>query len=154
MSDELGPWYESDKPWRHGLGIGGWIAMTVAFFLLIGAAIWGAKVLFAPAKGAGDQELIIHDGRNRVNAQEWFAGQLGQIKAADQKLDMAADDMAANPDDRFAKTNYIGLKNRCIDMVNAYNSEANKISRGRWISPDLPQQINTSDPATDCLESK
>lgn len=151
------PWHESDNParvvrggtWRAGI----WIVAVVLFVALIGGLIWGGRVLFSPVKGAGDQELIINDGRNRVNAQEWFAGQYGQILTADRNLDQAAADLAKNPTGDFEKTNYTGLKNRCVDMVNTYNTEALKVSRGKWISPNLPQQINTTDEATNCLET-
>jgi hypothetical protein len=150
------PWYESDSPGRFARG-GMWrmaliIIAIVVFFGLLTAGIWWIRVVTAPVKGAGDQEIIINDGRNRINAQEWFEGQYAQILAADQKLDQAKADLDANPGDDFYRTNYTGLKNRCIDMVNAYDAEANKVSRGEWRDPALPNKINQSDSKTDCKE--
>jgi hypothetical protein len=151
------PWYESTNPTRVARGaswrIAVWILAIIVFAGLISGGVWLAKVLLSEPKGAGDQELIVNDGRNRVNAQEWFASQYGQILAADRNLDEAAANVAANPDDPFYRTNYTGLKNRCVDMVTAYNAEAAKISRGKWISPDFPSRIDETDPKTDCKES-
>jgi hypothetical protein len=151
------PWYESPNPSRVARGgswrIGVWIICAVVFFALLGGAIWGIKVLVSGPKGAGDQEIITNDGRNRINAQEWFQSQYGQILTADRQLDDAAANLAKNPTGDFEKTNYTGLKNRCVDMVNAYNAEANKVTRGKWMSPDLPEHIDDSDPKTDCKET-
>lgn len=151
------PWYESDNPSRVARGIGWraatWIVVGVLFFGAIGVGIWYFKVATSGAKGAGDQTRIVNDGRNRVNAQEWFEGQYNLILGADQKLDQAAADKAASPGDAFAATNYTGLVNRCIDMRNAYNAEANKVSRGQWRDPRLPYQIDQTDPKTDCKET-
>lgn len=156
------PWYESDSPgrvvrggsWRVAL----WIVGVVAFVGLLGAGIWAVKVAVSGPKGAGDATRITNDGRNRVNAQEWFHSQYGQIKTADGNLDQAAANLAACPTDcedhAFHLTNYTGLKNRCVDMVNAYNAEAGKVSRGKWLDPALPQQIGNGDSATDCKESQ
>lgn len=152
------PWYDSDNPsrvvrgatWRTFL----WIIGIVAFVGLLSGGIWALRVATAPIKGAGDQEIIINDGRNRINAQEWFEGQYGQIKAADRKLDDAATNLAANPGDDFWRTNYTGLKNRCIEMVEAYNAEAHKVSREDWRDPRLPSRIDNTDPSTDCKETE
>jgi hypothetical protein len=151
------PWYESSNPSRVARGgtwrIFLWILACLAFIGLIVGIVYGVKVLTAPVRGAGDQEIIVNDGRNRVNAQEWFENQYNLILATDQKLDQAAADAAAHPNDSFYQTNYTGLKNRCIDMVAAYNAEAQKVSRGDWRSADLPAHINNTDPRTDCKET-
>lgn len=151
------PWYESDNPgrvargasWRGAL----WIIGIIVLVLAIGAGIWGLRVATAPIKGAGDQEIIVNDGRNRINSQEWFESQYGQILTADRNLDEAAKNLVAHPDDPFYQTNYTGLKNRCVEMVNNYNAEARKVSRGDWRDPRLPEHIGTNDPTTDCKET-
>lgn len=151
------PWYDSDNPTRVARGFSWraalWIIGIVVFFGLLTAGIWGLKVALSGPKGAGDQQIIVNDGRNRVNAQEWFEGQYNQILAADKKLDQAKADLDAHPGDEFYQTNYTGLKNRCIDMVGAYNAEARKVSREDWRDPRLPSQINDNDPKTDCKET-
>lgn len=134
--------------WRLAL----WILAAVVFFGAIGGGIWAFKVANSDLKGAGDQTRIVNDGRNRVNAQEWFHGQYEQIRSTDRRIDQAAADLAAKPDD-INRTNYTGLVNRCMEMVGNYNAEARKISRGKWLDPNLPAQIDNTDPATDCRET-
>lgn len=155
------PWYESDNPRRLSSGVfrhvAAWVIGLVLLAGAISGGIWAFKVGFSGPKGAGDQTRITNDGRNRVNAQEWFQGQYGQILAADRNLDQAAANLNAHPsgdDHDFYLTNYTGLKNRCVDMVTAYNAEALKVSRAQWRDPALPQHIDDSDTTTDCKESK
>jgi nitrate reductase NapE component len=133
-----------------------WILVAVAVIGAIGAVIWGVKVATSDVKGAGDATRITNDGRNRVNAQEWFHSQYAQIVAADKNLDEAAANLAkatTSEDKAFYQTNYTGLKNRCNEMVANYNAEANKVSRGKWLDPALPQQIDGFDTKTDCREA-
>lgn len=148
------PWYESDNPGRVARGLGWraavYVAAAVAVIGVIIVGIWAVRVATAPVRGAGDQQIIINDGRNRINAQQWFEAQYGLILAADRNLDEAWRNHQADPADNFWRTNYTGLKNRCIDMVAAYDAESRKVSREQWRSPDLPYSINQSDPATDC----
>jgi hypothetical protein len=135
--------------WRAAI----WILAAILFIAAIGVAVWYFKVATSDAKGAGDQTRIVNDGRNRVNAQEWFQSQYGQIKAADKNLDNAQRELTAATtaeDKSFWRTNFTGLQNRCNDMVQAYNAEANKVSRGQWRDASLPYQIDSADAATDC----
>ncbi len=131
-----------------------WLGVFIAVIAVIVGAVWAFKVLTSPAKGAGDQVRITNDGRNRVNAQEWFVGQYEQIRSTDRRIDQAAAALAKKPDGDFEKTNYTGLINRCMEMVGAYNAEATKVSRGQWRDPALPVRIDDSDSTTDCKESK
>jgi hypothetical protein len=135
---------------RAGLSLFAWLAVFLAVIAVIGAVIWGVKVATSDVKGAGDATRITNDGRNRINAQEWFAGQYEQIRSTDQRITVAAEALAADPADEIAKTNYTGLINRCLEMVGNYNAEAVKVSRGKWRDPALPYAIDTTDPATDC----
>lgn len=138
--------------WRIAL----WI---IAFVVLAGAisgGIWAVKVATSDVRGAGDQARIVNDGRNRVNAQEWFHGQYNEIKSTDKNLDNLQADLAAATtaeDKAFARTNLTGTQNRCNDMVAAYNAETQKVSRGKWLDPNLPYAIDDSDPSTDCQPS-
>lgn len=136
--------------WRIAL----WIVAIVVLIGLIGGGIWVFKVVTSGPRGAGEQTRITNDGRNRVNAQEWFAGQYGLIRSTDRRIDEAAADLAkAKPGDDFPQINYRGLVNRCMEMVGNYNAEATKVSRGQWRDESLPFQIDDSDPATDCKET-
>lgn len=151
------PWYESEDPGRvsraAGWRIGVWIVVGVVFFGLIGVGIWGFQVATSDVKGAGDQTRIVNDGKNRIAAQESFEALYAQIKAYDRNLDQAAKDKAEHPGDPFYATNYSGLVKTCNDAVGQYNADARKVSRAKWLSPDLPYEIDTNDPTTDCKEN-
>lgn len=135
--------------WRAAI----WIVATIIGIGAIGGGIWAVKVATSDVRGAGDATRITNDGRNRINAQEWFHGQYAQIRTADRNLDQAARIAAAKPGDDIAQTNYTGLMNRCVEMVNNYNAEAMKMSRGKWLDPALPFQIDNNDATTDCKEN-
>lgn len=117
---------------------------------LISVGIWYFKVATSGVKGAGDATRITNDGRNRVNAQEWFVGQYEQIRSTDRRIDEAAAELARKPGDEIAQTNYRGLVNRCMEMVGNYNAEAQKVSRAQWRDASLPTRIDDSETATDC----
>ena len=151
------PWYESDNPgrvvrggsWRLGVVIIG----VVVFFAVLGVAIWGVKVLVSGPKGAGDQEVIVNDAKNRIFAQQHFFTLYNQVLAYDQQLDQAAADKADHPGDQFFATNYSGLVKSCIDARNQYNGDANKVTMQRWLDPELPFQLTVDNPKTDCKEA-
>ena len=155
MSKE--PWYDSDNPTRVVRGASwrgaAWFVGIIVFVLLIGAGIWGLRILTAPIKGAGDQEIVVNDGRNRIFAQEHFFELYNNLLAYDQQLDQAAADKAEHPGDQFFATNYSGLVKTCIDARNQYNADANKVTQAKWRDPGLPFQIDEFDAKTDCKES-
>lgn len=158
---------ETKRDIREGSAITravGWRAIVVIVVIVvvigaIGAAIWYFGVVTSGVKGAGEQTKIVNDGRNRVNAQEWFHTQYNQILAVDRKIDESARALAGaiaakNETDRiFWRDTLAGQRNRCAQMVGDYNAEANKISRGGWRDPALPYQIDDTDPKTDCKET-
>ncbi len=139
---------------KAGLSGLAWLGIVFVVLALLVGAVWYFKVATSGVKGAGDQTRITNDGRNRVNAQEWFAAQFEQIVSTDRRIDQAAADLAKRPDGDFEKTNYTGLVNSCMRMVGDYNAEANKVSRAQWRDPNLPSRIDNSDPQTDCKETK
>jgi len=150
-------WYESDNPTRIARGaswrVALWIVGVVLFVGAISAGIWYLKVVTSGVKGAGDQTRIVNDGKNRVAAQEAFEALYQQILAYDRNLDQAAKDKAEHPGDSFYATNYSGLVKQCNDAVGQYNADARKVSRAKWLSPDLPYEIDITKPETDCKET-
>lgn len=152
-------WIDNDNPDKV-VASGGWrlgviVWAVVIFAGITGAAWWAVSVATSEIRGRGDATKIVNDGRNQVNAQEWFQGKYGEILGADAKLQNARDAWDAakgTPDEGMWMTSYTGLKNRCVQMVTEYNAEAGKISRGKWMDPSVPQRIDGSDPATDCSE--
>jgi hypothetical protein len=151
------PWYESDNPSRvvRGAGwrIGVWVIVIIAFTGLIGGGMWLFKVATADVKGRGDTTIKINDVDNRLFAQGNFHDLYNEIKASDRKLDQAAADKAAHPDDAFFATVYTGLKAHCEDTVAQYNAAANKISQAKFRDEQLPAQIDRTNPDTDCQEA-
>lgn len=137
---------------RGALSILGWIVVVIVVVAVIGGVIWAVRVAMSGVKGAGDVTRKTNSGENRIAAQEHFEALYGQIKAYDQQLDQAAADKKANPGDRFFATNYSGLVKQCIDARTQYNADANKVTQAKWLSSDLPYQIDASNPATDCKE--
>lgn len=151
------PWYESDNPDRvaraGGARLAIWTVVAVVFVGLIGVGIWGFKVATSEVKGAGDQTRITNDGRNRIAAQESFEALYQQIQAYDRNLDQAAKDKAEHPGDAFYATNYSGLVKTCNDAIGQYNADARKVTRAKWLTPDLPYEIDATNPSTDCKET-
>lgn len=157
MRRQRDPWYDSDNPttlvrgatWRFGI----WLASIVVIIGLIGGGVWAFRVVTSEAKGAGDAALEINSGKNRIAAQETFEALYQQILAYDRNLDQAAKDKAEHPGNSFFATNYSGLVKTCNDAVGQYNADARKVSRAKWLTDDLPYEIDTNDTATDCKES-
>lgn len=151
------PWYESNNPdrvaraagWRVAL----WILGIVLFVGAISGGVWAFKVATSDVKGAGDAQRKVNSGDNRIAAQESFEALYQQIQAYDRNLDQAAKDKAEHPGDPYFATNYSGLVKTCNDAVGQYNADARKLSRAKWLSTDLPFEIDGSDPKTDCKES-
>lgn len=151
------PWYESDNPSRVARGfswrLAAWIVAAVVFVGALSGGVWWFKVATSDIKGAGDATRQINSGKNRIAAQETFEALYAQIQAYDRNLDQAARDKAEHPGDDFYATNYSGLVKQCNDAVGQYNADARKVSRAKWLSPDLPYEIDINNPATDCKES-
>lgn len=129
-----------------------WTVVGVLFFGALGAGIWYFRVATAPVKGWGDEQIIVNDGRNRVNAQEWFAGKYGFVKGQDAKIPGMQANLEATKgtaDEALWRSSLTGLQNLCLQAVAEYNAESEKISRGRWKSPNLPFSLPDGE-ATDC----
>jgi len=151
------PWYDSDNPttvlrggtWRGIV----WVIALLITAAIIGGAWWAIKVATSDVKGAGDATVQINSGKNRIAAQETFEALYQQILAYDRNLDQAARDKAEHPGDSFFATNYSGLVKICNDAVGQYNADARKVSRAKWLTEDLPFEIDATNPLTDCRES-
>lgn len=136
-----------------GARIAIWTVVAVLFFGALGGGIWAFKVATSEVKGEGDKTRIVNDGKNQIAAQETFEALYQQIQAYDRNLDQAAADKAAHPGDAFFATNYSGLVKQCNDAVGQYNADARKVSRAKWLSSDLPYEIDQADARFDCKES-
>lgn len=151
------PWYDSDNPttvvrgltWRGYV----WIACAVVFIGAIGVGTWAFRVHTSDARGRGDAVSRKNSGDNRIAQQEAFEQLYADIKAADQRIDVMAEAKKAQPRDPISQTNYTGSVNYCIGLVADYNAKARSYTAEQWRAADLPAQIDTTDPATDCKET-
>lgn len=138
---------------KEKLGLLAAVGVAFAAIALCGIGVWGFKVATSDIKGSGDATRQINSADNRIASQEHFHSLMGEILKTDRNLDQAAKDKAENPGDDFFATNYSGLVKHCNDVVEQYNADAQKVSKSKWLDPNLPQIINNSDPTTDCKES-
>ena len=113
----------------------------------------GIKAATSETKGQLEKTIQINSGKNQIQSQELFQDLHAKILEYDKNLDIAALMHKANPSNAFHETNYTGLVMTCNAAVTQYNSEAGKVSRGKWMSPDLPYQIDQADPRYDCKET-
>jgi hypothetical protein len=152
------PWYESDNPSRVARGFSWRAALAIVAVVLfvgaIGIGIWAFQVGTADVKGRGDTVRKVNQVDNRLFAQGNFNDLYQEVMASDRKLDQAAADKAAHPQDPFFDTTYTGLRAHCEDARAQYNSAARKISQAKFRDADLPYQVDDSDPKTDCKESQ
>lgn len=141
------PYYESDNPdviaRGAGIRLGGWIVISLLFFGVIGVAIWGFKVATSDIKGQGDATRQVNDGGNRLAQQAYFEQTYADIQAADRALDIPG-----------TATEVQGRRIYCIRLVGDYNAAARKQVAAKFRVADLPVQIDSTDPTTDCEASK
>lgn len=132
-----------------------WLLIGLAVVLAGGlaAGIWLVRVESSDIKGAGDAEIIKNEAKNRIRAQEGFEDKYAAIVTADRNLTITAEELAKNPGDRKLSTELTGQKMICNDAVGRYNADARKFSKEDFKAADLPDQIDDTDPATNCKEN-
>lgn len=132
------------------------LAVFVTLVICVGVpvGIYAIRVVVSKPKGAGDAEIKANSRDNRIFAQEHFRELYAAILTYDENLDQAAKDKREHPGDLYFAVNYSGLVKTCVDARNEYDADANKLTQARWRDPELPYQIDKSDPKTDCKESE
>lgn len=141
-------------------GLGIFLAIVV---ISIGGFL--IKVALSDPVGRGNQIIEENSVNNRTGAQAFFEDTYETIKAQDAKIINAKNDLelyqntarpegiAGNQYDerlRQLEQTVTGIKSVCLDAVADYNAEARKTIRSKWRSQELPYQIITTDPTTDC----
>jgi hypothetical protein len=161
MNRDKTPWHQSDNPDRVGRAVTGRATALIVWFVvvagLLSAAFFGIRWLVSDVRGQAEADIQINSAANRIAAQQWFPAQLGSIKSTDAKLDGLYALWQANigkADESWHQTNYIGTQNLCLQFIENYNAEAQKVTREKWIDPSMPLTIDKSDPATDCRATK
>lgn len=146
-------WTEHDNPDR--LIVAGWsrailaALATLAVVALVLIGTWWFRVSTSDVRGQGNAERTKNAASNRIAAQERFESLYAEIKATDAKLDVLAADKSAN-----AQTRLTGTKTYCLSVIADYDALARKYRSQDFRSVDLPAQIDTNNPATDCKETQ
>lgn len=115
--------------------------------------VWGGfalKVALSGPKGVGDAIIQKNSAPNWTNAQAGFEDKYQAIRSADQKIAVHKAALAADPKNPTLQTNLTGVTSACISAVAEYNADSRKYLLEEFKSVDLPYQISTTDPATDC----
>lgn len=145
-------WYESDNPTTVARGatwrVGAWFLAIFLSISLLSVGVWGFKVATSDVKGKGDAVQKVNDGGNRLAQQAYFEQTWADIKKADTQLDQLAADKAANTDG--ADVRYSGAVTYCLGLIADYDAAARKEIAAKFKAVDLPEQIDTTSPATDC----
>ncbi len=126
------------------------VLVVVVVVTVVSLLILGISVITASVRGRADAYKNKEGGVNRTLAQEGFEDRYANIVAADSRVGTAQEALKADPTDRVAKTNYKGTVDYCTQAVAEYNAEARKYSKKDFQSADLPEQIDETDPKTDC----
>lgn len=124
----------------------------VLLLALLTVGAWGVKVATSGIRGEGDAVIQRNSAENWTTAQARFEGLYAEIIATDQKVQIAKEALDANPDDRTATDNYYGTRTVCLSIVADYNAEARSFLAANFRAADLPDQIDSRNPATDCQE--
>lgn len=144
-------WRETKRDINRG-GLFGlsWFVIILVVVMFLGAAGWGIKVLTSDARGKGDAYVQKNSAANWVEAQAEFNQRYQDILATDRKIGAAKVALDAAPDDRILQTNYNGLVNYCLAEVGKYNSAAREYLKKDFRDADLPTEIDSLNPNTDC----
>lgn len=126
-----------------------WIGVIVAVVAVIGGIVYGIRVAFAPAKGAGDTVIKDQDANNRIAQQRAFVNMYEGVKASDRKLKVLADAAARNPADPKAQADFAGTQLVCLDQVADYNAKVQETLAANWLPAELPTVLGGA-PDSDC----
>lgn len=130
------------------------VLIVIALAVVTGAILWFGRVATSDVKGRGDAEIIKNEARNRIRAQEGFWDKLVAVEVADKNLTLTAEALIKQPDSVKLQTELTGQKMICNDAVGAYNAAARKFTQQDYRDADMPEQVDQTDPAYDCKESK
>lgn len=130
-----------------------WIVVGVVLAVLLGWGIWALRVATSGVAGQGNAVVQKNSAANWTRAQADFVVLYASIEAQDRKINNAWERLEADPDDRFAETNYYGARDVCESTVADYNAKALSFLAKDFRGADLPEQIDDTNPLTDCKEN-
>jgi len=130
------------------------VAIVVIFLILAaGGVIWIVNVATSGVRGQGDAVIKKNSADNWTKQQAEFERLYASIKAQDKNIGIAHAELRADPTNQVKQTNYSGQIRNCNDTVGAYNAKAREYLAEDFRAADLPDQIDQTDPATDCKEN-
>lgn len=140
---------------RRGLGPAATAGVVFGGVLIVAAfaiGLWAFRVATSEPKGRGDAVIEKNSAANWTAAQARFESLYAEIVATDRKVTLAHELLATDPGNRTARDTYVGTRNVCLSFVADYNAAARSYLAGDFRAADLPAQITTTDPDTDCKE--
>lgn len=147
----------AEKPVRTTMSATFRIWLIVVLVVVLGGAlsagIWFLKVGTSDIRGQGDAVVIKNEAGNRIRAQEGFEKYFQAIVASDATINITAEALKDDPESLKIKTELRGQKQACVDLVGQYNAKARSFSQADFRAADLPFEIETTNPQTDCKEN-
>jgi len=128
-----------------------WLSVLAVVVLVI--LSWGGyalSVAMSGPKGVGDAIKTKNSAKNWTDAQAGFEDSYQAIVSADKKIAVHQEALKAEPQSPILQTNLTGTTSMCISAVAQYNADSRKYLKEEFKSADLPYQIDSTDPATDC----
>ncbi len=128
------------------------VVAVVVFTVALSWGIWYFGVKTSGVRGAGDAERDKNSALNRVSAQEQYVAVLNDVKAADDKVTLAYEDLQLDPSSEIKQTTLNGTKNYCVSAVADYNGLSDKYTSADFRPEGYPETLDGTDPETDCKE--
>lgn len=123
---------------------------SIVALVALGVGAFVLAVALSGPVGQGNGIIQKNSAENWTQAQARFETEYAGVIALDRKIEVAATALAVDPTDPTLQTNHTGVQNACISAVALYNAEARKFLSADFRAADLPDQINGTNPATDC----
>lgn len=149
----MSEWNEAKRDINRGVLFGlKWWVIIIILVALVGIGFWVFKVLTSEIQGQGDALIEKNSAENWTAAQAGFEQNYQDIVSTDQKIVLAYQQVQAFPDDKTIYQTYTGLQSYCLSAVAEYNADARSYLLEDFRASDLPQEIDTNNPVTDCKE--
>lgn len=135
-----------------GLGAGAIFSIVVVVMLLLGLGIWGFQVATAPAKGVGDQRIIVNRAENRIERYNHFFDLCAEVQSREAALAAVRGQTPSTEQERVQQqANITALTAVRSQLINQYNADARKEGTGaQFRDSSLPYSLDPATEATAC----
>lgn len=124
--------------------------LAVVVVIVIGWGGYAISVAMSGPKGQADAYKAKNSAKNWIDAQAGFEDSYQAILSADRKIAVHKEALKADPKSQVLQMNLTGTTTMCISAVAQYDADSRKYLKEDFKSADLPYQIDSTDPATDC----